>query len=94
MMSCSVRDTAELRLRMGIPVSSISVTFHVSMSLITTSSGEMCLHPLPSCLYVPLPPASNSFFDKKEKKMTKGVAFVIIFCVRNSNMFQMFIAAF
>lgn len=88
-MFCSpVRDTAQvLAVTLGIPGCTILVPFHMSMCLITTPSWEMCLYPLPSCLYVPLPPASNSFSDKKEKKVTQEVACVLIICVQNFTMF-------
>lgn len=48
-MSCSpVRDTAQvLRIRLGMPDGTISVTLHVSMYLITTPSQEF---PLPISL--------------------------------------------
>lgn len=73
MVSCSLEvGTAKvLRVRLAIPVNTISVSFHVSICFMTAPSGKMCLRPAPSCV-CPILPASNAFSAKKGKMVTQG----------------------
>lgn len=84
MISCSpTGDAAQaLRVRPGIPLSIISL--FTWACFITAPSWEMCSDPLCSCLNVPPSPASNSFSNKKEKKVAQEVTVVLIIYVPNS----------
>lgn len=66
---CSNVDTASvptLRVRLEIPMCAIPVTFHVVMGLNENPTRMELLPLIASYSHVPLPPATESFCDKRK----------------------------